>query len=71
MEISVSFGENGRIRVLDAEKYEQTKQLQEQCSNFSSSTSIFFELLTVLCFLFEISHIYSHLALLFVSFRIG
>ena len=42
MEISVSFGENGRIRVLDAEKYEQTKQLQEQCSNFSSSTSIFF-----------------------------
>jgi hypothetical protein len=38
MEINVSFDEQGRVRVLDADKYEQTKQLQDQCSGFSAST---------------------------------
>jgi len=37
MDINVSFDEQGRVRVLDADKYEQTKQLQEQCSGFSAS----------------------------------
>ena len=38
MDINVSFDEQGRVRVLDADKYEQTKQLQDQCSGFSAST---------------------------------
>ena len=69
MEISVSFGENGRIRVLDAEKYEQTKQLQEQCSNFSSSTSIFFWIVNSFLF-FCLKFLTSILTLLFYLFRL-
>ena len=40
MELAVSFGEDGRVRVLDAEQYAKTKELQEQTAAFSSSESV-------------------------------
>ncbi len=39
MELAVSFGEDGRVRVLDADQYAKTKELQEQTAAFSSSES--------------------------------
>ena len=36
-DITVSFDGEGKIRVLDVEKYEQTKQLQDECAAFSTS----------------------------------
>ena len=35
--MEVSFDKQGKVRVLGEEKYEQTKQLQEQTAAFSSS----------------------------------
>lgn len=37
--MEVSFDKQGKVRVLEEEKYEQTKQLQEQTAAFSSSES--------------------------------
>ena len=36
-DITVSFDGEGKIRVLDVEKYGQTKQLQDECAAFSTS----------------------------------
>ena len=38
--MEVCFDKAGKVRVLDEEKYEQTKQLQEQTAAFSNSECI-------------------------------
>ena len=40
MSVEVTFDKSGKVRVLAEEKYEQTKQLQEQTAAFSNSKFI-------------------------------
>jgi intraflagellar transport protein 20 len=41
--ISITFDEEGRIRVLDSEKFKQTKQIEEECTAFVSKLGQFNE----------------------------
>ena len=68
MNINVSFDETGKVRVLDAAKYEQTKQLQEQCANFSSSTS-YVSFGRSFCFVFLFCFYFLFFVFCFLNFR--
>jgi hypothetical protein len=43
---SVSFDSEGKVRVLEPEKFKQTEELQTQCREFVSSMYILFRILT-------------------------
>ena len=41
-EIEITFDNNGRIRVLDADKFEKTKELETESEEFAKSMHIYF-----------------------------
>ena len=48
MEISVSFDNEGKVRVLDEEKFNQAEKLQNECNAFSGKLTEFTDTVDIL-----------------------